>query len=32
MPESVGAEDLRDVIEDLVLDAGSITGRYARPS
>lgn len=31
MPASATAEDLRDVTEDLVLDTGSITGRYARP-
>lgn len=32
MPATATAEDLRDVTEDLVLDAGSITGRYTRSS
>jgi Raf kinase inhibitor-like YbhB/YbcL family protein len=32
MPASATADDLRDVTEDLVIDAASITGRYARAS
>jgi len=32
LPPTATAGELRDAIEEMVLDAGSLTGRYARPS